>query len=310
MSKEDRDRLRAEAGQFETELNRIWSELGMDAESGRNDSPALKGEMSRIENLFEDPVSGNDKGENPDEENEVGNPFDTQFAPGKKDREKTPSAGFARRVSRRTGLAFYGKPSPAEDRREASSLIIEETDEPFTEEDLHYYRLRKKYFDIPGDNELELKERQLPGQISAWKDENPAGLPLNRLYMQIGAHLQNGQVSDSAQQEMIMLSGTQADFDPGMKQFYSAFTLLQSNPSGEQIAAVMARIGRIPSSSVEAEGIRILSRAIKSAAEKQAAINAEKDRKSRARQAEYDRRKEQAQNKYDTAKRSADRWRK
>lgn len=192
----------------------------------------------------------------------------------------------------------------------AASLIIEEPEEALTEEDVQLYQIRRGFSDVAEERALDQMERQVPLPASSWEEGDAAALSTDRLFLQLGNHLEKGQVSDTARKEMIILSGTDRKADSGMKLLYPAFTLLQSNPSRAALSDTLDRISRIPSQEVTAEGVRIMARAIRSAVADQDARNAEKDRNNRSRQAKYNRDREKAEQKYDSAKRSAERWRK
>lgn len=193
----------------------------------------------------------------------------------------------------------------------ASSMLIEETKDPVTDEDLQLYQIRKRYLGMSQDEELEQMEHQVPTPVSEWDGpDTAAGLHPECLFLKIGTYLSKGQITDMAQQEMLLLSGTEKAADPGMKQFYSVFTLLQGNPSRSRIANVLAKAGQIPSGNAVGSSIRILAEAIRNAVAEQDARDISQNRYYRSRQVGYDRIHEKARKDYDDAKRRTDRWRK
>lgn len=243
-------------------------------------------------------------------ETDKGNqPFSVSFSPGKTTNTYPSSNRSGERISF-LSRASSRIPSKGADSVDASRLIIKEEEEPLTEEDVQLYQIRRGFSDVAEERALDQMERQVPLPASSWEEGDAAALSTDRLFLQLGNHLEKGQVSDTARKEMIILSGTDRKADSGMKLLYPAFTLLQSNPSRAALSDTLDRISRIPSQEVTAEGVRIMARAIRSAVADQDARNAEKDRNNRSRQAKYNRDREKAEQKYDSAKRSADRWRK
>ncbi|MDO5132216.1 MAG: hypothetical protein Q4D81_04425 [Eubacteriales bacterium] len=214
----------------------------------------------------------------------------------------------SRPLSKGSGFPGYSSGGGGSD---ASSLILEEIHAPVTEEDVQMYQLRKKYSSISGDGNLDRMEREIPAPLREQKEDSPStSLTAAQLYLRIGGHLMKGQLSDSALQDMVLLAGTDRGADEGMKQFYTAFTLLQGSPSRGRIRDFLEEAEKIPYRNETDGGVRILAQTIRRAAEEQDAENAARDRKYQERQSRYDRERAKAQKEHDAAKRKADRWRK
>ena len=191
---------------------------------------------------------------------------------------------------------------------DAKALILDEEEEAADELDLLFYQLRKKYAEVSHDDKLEQKLRSVPDPIPEWTADTAASVRLK--YLSIAQQLSKGQITDSAQREMILLSSSSEDTDPGMKQFYPVFTLLQSGPSREHISNVLGKADPGPAGGESAEALRILCGAVRDAVRKQDALDEAQDSRYRSRQGRLNAARGKAQSDYDSAKKEADRWRK
>ena len=275
MSGLDWDTLLAIDGQQEEELKQFRAQQGLD--------PVIEGPAggrsagSRDEQPGAGPVSG--------------------IGAGRKtgrDEKRAPSARMA------------AKPG----KWDAGTLILDEEEETTDDTDLLFYQLRKKYSGVSHDDMFEQMLRAVPDPVPEWSSESkPAASSPYQKYLSIAQQLSRGQITDSAQKDMILLSGTGEDMDPGMKQFYSVFTLLQGNPSRERIASVMKNAEPGLRGGESARALRILFNAVSYAVRKQDAFDDAQDRHYRTRQGRLNAARRNAQSEYDSAKREADRWR-
>ena len=226
------------------------------------------------------------------------------------DRADVPAVGSRARSNFQDKMRLSAD-KEADGKWDASSMLIEEIVDSVTDEDLQLYQIRKRYLGMPPDEKMEQMEHQVPTLVSEWDDPDMAtDLHPEGMFLKIGTYLSKGQITDMAQQEMLLLSGTEKAGDPGMKQFYSVFTLLQGSPSRSRIANVLAKAGQIPSGKAVGSSIRILAEAIRNAVAEQDARDISQDRHYRSRQAGYDKIHEKVKKDYDDAKRRTDRWRK
>lgn len=230
---------------------------------------------------------------------------------------KTPSGA----ISLAPGVGFGRKSNQDEKRTppkgtasrsgkwDAKALILDEDEESADDMDLLFYQLRKKNDWVSHDDKLEQKLRIVPDPVPEWTAETAAA-SLSQKYLSIAQQLSKGQITDSAQREMILLSTAGEEMDPGMKQFYSVFTLLQSGPSREHIAGVLENADSCPERGESVEALRILCSAVRDAVRKQDALDKAQDSRYRSRQGRLNAARGKAQNDYDSAKKEADRWRK
>ena len=238
--------------------------------------------------------------------------------PGQKETGlKTPSGA----ISLAPGIGFGRKSKPDEKRTsskgtasrpgkwDAEALILDEDEESADDMDLLFYQLRKKNDWVSHDDKLEQKLRTVPDPVPEWTAETSAA-SLFQKYLSIAQQLSKGQITDSAQREMILLLSAGEKMDPGMKQFYSVFTLLQSGPSREHIGGVLEKADFCPARGESVEALRILCSAVRDAVRKQDAFDEAQDSRYRTRQGRLNAARGKAQSDYDSAKKEADRWRK
>ncbi len=200
------------------------------------------------------------------------------------------------------------KPKPAEGEGDGS-LILKETEETFDATDLQVYQIRRQFTDILPDDTLTRMEREAAPAASQWEDKPSEEMSSERMYLEALKLLAGGKLSEEAQEELILLSGSGDEADPGMKQFLSVFTVLQGSPSGNQIRNALGKANAVPKTGTCTEGITALADAVLEAKMRQDARNAQQDNRYRTRQSQLDSRQSRAQSEYDAAKRRADRWR-
>lgn len=295
--KEKNERL----AQINLELERLGAELGLsDLESEQEEGGMpVSEDNKRVGKSFRNPDAAvADVGS----DNRVFK--DVRIMPG------TSEFGMGFNEAPTWDNSYHGDQSEASTSGEASSLLINEREEPLTEEDLLLYQLRKAWTGLPQNDALEMMESRQAPLLSAWNEGDAAGLSTDRLYLQLSKHLQGGKVTEEALEEMAMLSGKEKAGNSGMKLFLSAFTLLQNNPSRYQMDFIADKTSCLPGSDISSEGVRILGDAIWEAGSRQDTLNTEYDQKNIARQKEYDRLQEKAQEKYNNAHQRAERWRK
>ena len=219
-----------------------------------------------------------------------------------------PGIGFGRKAKQEEAHTPPKGAAAPSGKWDAGALLLDEEEETADEMDLLFYQLRKKYAGVSHDDKFEQKLRTVPDPIPEWAADTAAASGPGK-YLGIAQQLSKGQITDGAQREMIMLSSSSEDMDPGMKQFYSVFTLLQSGPSRERIAGVLKKADCGPVSGESAEALRILCGAVRDAVRKQDAFDAEQDNRYRTRQGRLNNARGKAQSDYDSAKKEADRWR-
>lgn len=189
------------------------------------------------------------------------------------------------------------------------SLILKEAEETLSATDLQVYQIRRQFTDILPDDTLTRMEREAAPVTSQWEDKPAEGASSERMYLEALRLLAGGKLSEEAQEELILLSGSGDEADSGMKQFLSVFTVLQGSPSGNQIRNTLGKANAVPKTGTCTEGVMALADAVLEAKMRQDARNAQQDNRYRTRQSQLDSRQSRAQSEYDAAKRRADRWR-
>ncbi len=193
----------------------------------------------------------------------------------------------------------------------ASELIIDYDEEQISEEDLQCYQIRRKYTNVAQNDKMEELLRVKQEIESAWNTgKDLSGSmpdPAMKRYLEIEKELTGSGISDETQQKILLLKNGTGDEDPSIKQFYSAFSLMQGAPSRERIEDVIRGIDELGSKMDE--GLHLLRMAIEEALEAQNKRNAQTDRRYQGQQKKYDRQQHQAQDEYNSAKRRTDRWR-
>ena len=114
------------------------------------------------------------------------------------------------------------------------SLILKEAEETLSATDLQVYQIRRQFTDILPDDTLTRMEREAAPVTSQWEDKPAEGASSERMYLEALRLLAGGKLSEEAQEELILLSGSGDEADSGMKQFLltniSTFSELGSFP--------------------------------------------------------------------------------